>query len=115
MFKIDGSEISWLVYADWLEDRGINSDFVRSAIGDWYFYNDNELNSPVIMSCRVGERAHDPSHPDCCCFAGCLSSNPRVGSHSQLDIVGPNQNGLGLSVRDNFPGTPTYIGREVGY
>ena len=29
MFKLDGSEISWLVYADWLEDKGISANHIR--------------------------------------------------------------------------------------
>ena len=31
-FKLDGSEITWLVYADWLEDQGINSQHIRESI-----------------------------------------------------------------------------------
>lgn len=29
MFKLDGSQTSWLVYADWLEDQGIPASYIR--------------------------------------------------------------------------------------
>jgi hypothetical protein len=32
MFELDGSETSWLVYADWLEDQGINASHIREAL-----------------------------------------------------------------------------------
>jgi hypothetical protein len=30
MFDLDGSETSWLVYADWLEDQGIEAAHIRT-------------------------------------------------------------------------------------
>lgn len=39
MFKLDGSETSWLVYADWLEDRGIDATCIRSFednVNQWH-------------------------------------------------------------------------------
>ena len=38
-FHLDGSEISWLVYADWLEDQGINAQHIRQCncdVNDFY-------------------------------------------------------------------------------
>ena len=42
MFKLDGSEVSWLIYADWLEDQGLKSQYIRDRlneiqINDWCF------------------------------------------------------------------------------
>lgn len=34
MFKLDGSQTSWLVYADWLEDQGIDSSQLRYCIAN---------------------------------------------------------------------------------
>jgi hypothetical protein len=32
MFELDGSETSWLVYADWLEDQGIDAAHIRESV-----------------------------------------------------------------------------------
>jgi hypothetical protein len=51
-FDLDGSETSWLVYADWLEDQGFDAAHIRMPIEIpiWYFVND-------IGSWQVGTRA----------------------------------------------------------
>ena len=38
MFKLDGSEISWLVYADWLEDQN-KPNFIRSLLSEYQLNN----------------------------------------------------------------------------
>ena len=39
MFKLDGSEISWLIYCDWLEDQDIDAKHIRALL------EENETNS----------------------------------------------------------------------
>jgi hypothetical protein len=34
MFDLDGSETSWLIYADWLEDQGLDAEHIRMP---WMF------------------------------------------------------------------------------
>jgi uncharacterized protein (TIGR02996 family) len=34
MFEIDGSETTWLVYADYLEDQGIDASHIREGVVD---------------------------------------------------------------------------------
>ena len=34
MFHLDGSETSWLIYCDWLEDQGINAQYIRWQLED---------------------------------------------------------------------------------
>ena len=34
MFKLDNSEISWLIYADWLEDQGIDASHIREELSN---------------------------------------------------------------------------------
>lgn len=31
MFKLDGSQTAWLIYADWLEDQNLPANFIREA------------------------------------------------------------------------------------
>ncbi len=42
MFDLDGSDISWLVYADYLEDQDIDASHIREEVsepseGHWHF------------------------------------------------------------------------------
>lgn len=42
MFKLDGSQTTWLVYADWLEDQGIPAAHIREAANEIpYLYENN--------------------------------------------------------------------------
>jgi hypothetical protein len=38
VFQLDGSETSWLVYADYLEDQGVDSRHIREGwqVNDWH-------------------------------------------------------------------------------
>ena len=67
MFYLDGSEISWLVYADWLEDQGRNGSFVRQMCvdlpgGDHYF----EIYDPEWH--RVGTPFQNDNKPGRYCL-----------------------------------------------
>lgn len=48
MFHLDGSEIAWLVYADWLEDQHKDSSGVRRALEEQYetnqWHNESRAN-----------------------------------------------------------------------
>jgi hypothetical protein len=37
-FMVDGSETSWLVYADWLEDQGLDARHIREPlfVNEWF-------------------------------------------------------------------------------
>ena len=42
MFHLDGSQTTWLVYADWLEDQGIPASHIRDMaqsenVNHWFF------------------------------------------------------------------------------
>jgi hypothetical protein len=57
MFELDGSETSWLVYADWLEDQGLNAAHIRESavVNDWYHTLD--MRDTVAVNehyCSVG-------------------------------------------------------------
>jgi hypothetical protein len=52
LFTIDGSETSWLVYADWLEDQGLDATHIREPVEvNWWYYH-----TPVGN--RVGDWNH---------------------------------------------------------
>ena len=72
-FKLDNSEVSWLVYADWLEDQGSNGQDIRDLIYDYKIYSELSFDlrshieweidhpgagSKYINGSRVGPRLH---------------------------------------------------------
>ena len=70
MFHLDNSEVSWLVYTDWLEDQGRDSQHIRDILNEtprhWCYeqlwdYNgvgntapDLKMNSETIFGQSVG-------------------------------------------------------------
>ena len=111
MFKTDGSQVSWLIYANWLEDRGINSDFVRQDLVGGFEYSDNELSACICMSHAVGDRIQ-VSFFDWTERAGSYAAS-HPGSYCYDNRVGPNSGHL-----ESFAhkcGTPTYIGSRPGF
>ena len=61
MFHLDGSEISWLVYADWLEDHDIDSSHIRKFEQEncsWHYeYRNNRCVigvGPIVDVLDVG-------------------------------------------------------------
>ena len=60
MFIIDNSQISWLVYADWLEDQGIDASHIRNFETDltnqWIYEEDVNLFYTTNNGNYVGTR-----------------------------------------------------------
>ena len=67
MIRLDGSQTSWLIYADWLEDQGIPANHIRDMAIDffssgWFYeYTPNTIhrvgslgNSAIFMDFNVG-------------------------------------------------------------
>ena len=100
MFKLDGSEVSWLVYADWLEDQDLPAQHIRD-----YFKNIPVINAPNCLEYWLGE-VHKVSE---------LWWNG-VGDHHTRELVaaGYHNGRVGSSVPGDHAGTNLGIGYAVG-
>jgi hypothetical protein len=83
MFTVNGSETDWLVYADYLEDQGIDASHIRELepqTNDWYFEHMRlhqytfEIGRRVIISgCGcLGDREVGTLYVN---EVGCISDN----------------------------------------
>ena len=108
MFKIDGSEVCWLIYADWLDEQGLRGEWVRSWFVDYgYEFNDKDIFEPT-NHWNVGERSGRV-------VGGLIENN--VGSEASSDCVGSNDlcqvpNGCGTvwKMSSSYPGCCQRIG-----
>lgn len=64
-FHLDGSEVSWLVYADWLEDQDKDGQLVRDMINWEYLHPDCMLDGSPIFGQLVGEKISTLEYPYC--------------------------------------------------
>ena len=59
-FHLDGSELSWLVYADYLDDNNKDGSFIRESIENFHIFTfDCEI--PFILNSKVGTPTAKPS------------------------------------------------------
>jgi uncharacterized protein (TIGR02996 family) len=101
VFDLDGSETSWLVYADWLEDQGLDASNIREPgeVNDWYFQHFNDVCSTNFFE-RLISSALDN-------VAGRDIQVGTVGHFAYGNVVG-----MGPNTEDNSVGGKI---REVRY
>jgi hypothetical protein len=78
MFHLDGSETSWLVYADWLEDHDYDATHIRSPgpVNEWvqpYFIKGVGVCDPgyaTYVANRVGANCSVRDVLNVCMYVG---------------------------------------------
>ena len=106
MFKLDGSETGWLIYADWLEDQDINAKHIRETLSQLptrYWEVDFYTSSDEMY----GVGASD-----------IVDNNPGGTENESFDRVGTSRtllqtNGVGAGDWFHYVGTGLHLD-EVG-
>lgn len=79
MFHLNGSQTSWLVYADWLEDQGIPASHIREMAKEEITNNFIYEHDPVFWQLKVG--SENPVFPIISTKVGAYELGPGNGEN----------------------------------
>jgi hypothetical protein len=89
MFELDGSETSWLVYADWLEDHDYDAISIREyvpTVNSWTY---------EFYRLGVGGKYHSFSHVGTSCFPDISVIDTVGGVNGQVGYYSGVGGGIG--------------------
>ena len=108
MFHLDGSEISWLVYADWLEDQGLQANHIREninfSVNNWIYERywavpfalSSDEDRPDLQT-RYHSVGTSIYRKDVGCYFDAVGSLMYLGRNTQaFDLVGPTRDSSDL-------------------